>query len=90
MHWPVRTSRCDVKPRLHVMWFDRKTVPLKTKNANVCSQFRRAWRKPKLKKTLWKPLLDSIFLKYEKILNPKICVTCTLTLKLISLCNHKS
>ena len=50
VHWPVRTSRCDVKPRFHVMWFDRKTVSSKTKNANVCSQFRHAWRKPKLKK----------------------------------------
>ena len=54
MHWPVRTSRCDVKPRFHVMWFDGKTVPSKTKNANVCSQFRHAWRKPELKKNFVK------------------------------------
>ena len=40
MHWPVKTSRCDVKPRFHVMWFDRKTVLSKAKNVNVCSQFK--------------------------------------------------
>ena len=50
MHWPVRTSRCDIKPRFHVMWFDRKTVSSKTKNANVCSQFRHAWQKTNMKK----------------------------------------
>ena len=61
MHWPVKTSLCDVKPRFHVMWLGRKIVPSKTKNANVCSQFRHAWRKSKWKKTLWKPLLDPIF-----------------------------
>ena len=24
MHWPVKTSLCDVKPRFHVMWLGRK------------------------------------------------------------------
>ena len=50
MHWPVKTSLCDVKGRFHVMWLGRKIVPSKTKNGNVCSQFRHAWRKSKWKK----------------------------------------
>ena len=45
------------------MWFDRKTVPSKTKNANICSQFRHARQKPKLK---------SIY-KEKNIKSKKLC-----------------